>query len=63
MNKIRAELIRTGSVRPAPAHAVVRAAVAHGVHNDVQAARIKKALAVLQGAIDRARQAAGENHV
>lgn len=56
MDKIRRELIRTGAVKPAPSHAAVREAVAvHG--NDVQAAKVKKALAVLQSAIDRARKA------
>lgn len=63
MNKIRAELIKGGHVKPAPAHAAVRAAVAHGVHSDVQAAKVKKAIAILQSAIERARTASGENHV
>ena len=57
MNKIRAELIKAGKVRPAPSHEQVRTAVAHGVHNDVQAARVKKALAILQDAIKRERAA------
>lgn len=62
MNKIRSELIRKGDVKPAPAHSTVREAVKAHHGNDVQAAKVKKALAILQGAILRERQAAGENH-
>lgn len=63
MNKIRAELIKGGHVKPAPPHAAVREAVRAQGHSDVQQARIKKAIAILQAAIERARTASGENHV
>lgn len=63
MNKIRAELIKGGHVKPAPAHAAVREAVRAQGHNDVQAAKVKKAIAILQAVIERARTASGENHV
>lgn len=62
MNKIRAELIKGGHVKPAPAHAAVREAVRAQGHNDVQQARVKKALAILQGAVERARQDKGQAH-